>query len=261
MFRVRADTSSYASYGLLQVKWWLVALWLRRRQQGALGLTTRVHEGTFMKRQRGTNTARTQSRALPTVCLRCVIFYQQAAGAGDVTAAEEDVECLCVVKGHRVVIVIVIVPRHQAGGVDGAEVTSINLRHATPCLSARGGKVTLRGHVMGQLGSCEGRGASPIIIPDGEPVDLRGVLRRRPQGTVHGEAVIVDALETRVRSWRSTSGDVVRCYQGSTLASVLMFNYNISFYSFLSLYIIIYLLISFLYKSTVNSTTLPNKKL
>lgn len=45
------------------------------------------------------------------------------------------------------------------------------------------------------------------------------------------------------------------------LASVLMFKYNISFYSFLSLYIIIYLLIYLHYKATVNSTTLPKKKL
>lgn len=104
--------------------------------------------------------------------MRCVFFYQQAAGAEDVTATEEDFECLRVVKGRRVVIIL----RHQAGGVDGAEVTSINLRHATPCLSVQGEKGTLRGHTMGQLWSCEGRRASPIMIPDEEPVDLRGVL-------------------------------------------------------------------------------------
>lgn len=150
MCRVRAEKGLYSSYVLLQVKWWWVALWLRRRQQGALGLTARVDKGTVMRRQTGTNTARTQNQALPTVCLRCVFFYQQAAGAEDVTATEEDFECLRVVKGRRVVII----PRHQAGGVDGAEVTSINLCHATPCLSAQGEKGTLRGHVMGQLGSC-----------------------------------------------------------------------------------------------------------
>lgn len=38
------------------------------------------------------------------------------------------------------------------------------------------------------------------MIPDEEPVDLRGVLRRHFQGTVDGEEEIVDALETRVRS-------------------------------------------------------------
>lgn len=159
-----------------------------------------------MKRQTGTNTARTQNQASPTVFLRCVFFYQEAAGAEDVAATEEDFECLRVIKGRHVVVIL----RHQAGGVDGAEVTSINLRHATPCLSAQGEKATLRGHVMGRLGSCEGRGASPSIILDEEPVDLRGVLRRRFQRTVDGEEVIVDALETRVRSWQSTSGDVVR---------------------------------------------------
>lgn len=147
MFRVRADTS-YSSYVLLHVKWRLVALWLRWRQQGALGLTTRVHKGTFMKRQRGSNAARTQNQALPTVCLRRVFFYQQAAGADDVTATEEDFECLRVVKGQREVVL----PGHQAGGVDGAEVTSVDLRHATPCLSAQGEEGTLGGHAMGQLG-------------------------------------------------------------------------------------------------------------
>lgn len=91
----------------------------------------------------GTNTARTQNQALPTVCMRCVFFYQQAAGAEDITATEEDIEFLRVVKGRHVVMIL----RHQAGGVDGAEVTSINRRHATPCLSDQGEKGTLRGHV------------------------------------------------------------------------------------------------------------------
>lgn len=101
-----------------------------------------------MKRQTGTNTARTQNQALPTVCVRRVFFYQQAAGAEDVTAAEEDLECLRVIKGRHEVIIL----GHQAGGVDGAEVTSINLRHATPCVSAQGEKGTLRGHARGELG-------------------------------------------------------------------------------------------------------------
>lgn len=72
--------------------------------------------------------------------------------------------------------------------------TSVMRHHDSLLREKRG-----RSEVIRPLGSCEGRRASPIIIPDEEPVDLRGVLRRRFQGTVDGEEVIVDALETRVR--------------------------------------------------------------
>lgn len=171
-------------------------LWLWSRQQGALGLTAHVREDTVKKRQTGTDTARTRTDARPTVKLRCVVFYQQTAGVEDVTAAEGDIEGLRVVKRLHGVLCL----RHQAGDVDRAEAASISLRHATPCLSAQGEMERCKGHAVGQLGSCEGRRASPIISLDEEPVDLGGVLQRHFQGAVDGEEIIVDALETRVRT-------------------------------------------------------------
>lgn len=129
MFWVRAVRCLYSSYVLLQVKWWRLKLWLRPRQQGALGLT--VYEGTFRKRQTWTDTAWTRADTLPTVVLRCVFFYQQPAGAGVLAAAEGHVEALQVVERLHVVVI-----RHQAGDVNGAEVTSINLRQSTPHLPA-----------------------------------------------------------------------------------------------------------------------------
>lgn len=72
---------------------------------------------------------------VPTVVLRCVVVYQRPAGVGIPAATHWHVKALQVVERLHVVVV-----GHQAGDVNGAEVTSISLRQSTPRPSAPGKK-------------------------------------------------------------------------------------------------------------------------
>lgn len=187
----------------LQVKWWRLKLWLRPRQQGAFGLTAHVYEGTFMERQTGTDTAWTQTDRLPTVVLRCVIFYKQPAGVCIVGATEWHFKALQVVERLHVAVI-----RHQAGDVSRAEMTSINLRQLTPHLSAPGKKGHPKVTPEHTCNRCTWKRRASLImmVADAEPVDLWSVLRHRRQGAVDGEQVIVHAVKSKGRSWKSIPG-------------------------------------------------------
>lgn len=92
-------------------------------------LRRRVDEEADLSR----HSMNTQTHTLPTVVLRCVFFDQQPAGVCILAAAERHLKALQVVERLQVVLV-----RHQAGDVDGAEAASINLRQSTPRRPAPG---------------------------------------------------------------------------------------------------------------------------